>query len=274
MYLFFTDETNLKMEEKFDFFIYGGIVVPETEIRKLSIRLREIKKSLNIPAERPVKWPNKKWKKEKVLDSELHKKVKELFLKEFLGSDCRIIIYLSPQVFYHTKKIKSFEIFHTVDYQKYKQSLKYALNVCSFKFDQLLQKEDSSGVMIVDRFETGMSFELGEYCKSLYPHGGDYPINQLSMPIVQMDNEDNILMELNDVILGSIYYSMREESFNVLPDLRPSFCCNNDGRIRNFGINIYPKHPKTKDVEERIEKVRDKFFRLLSEEKQFTSSKE
>ncbi len=264
MKIFITDEANLNKDDKFEFFVYGGLVINEDAIKDLSTKLILLKQEFGVDKNRPIKWSNINWSKKGELDPELHKKIKDRMISEVVSSNCKIIIYLAPQDFHHNRSLRDLRFFHTFDQYKYIRSQKYAMNVCCHKFDQLLQNEDQYGLVFADTFMKTINKDMTDYCASLYPDGGNYEYKRIAMPIMQLDNEHSLLHQFNDVILGAITCSMREMSFNFLPKLKNSFYKDNENKINRYGINIYPKQPKTQEIEKQLLRLRDKFERLLN----------
>jgi hypothetical protein len=125
-------------------------------------------------------------------------------------------------------------------------------------------KENELGMVFADSFMTGIKKEISEFCESLYPNGGNYTYERITMPILQLENDNTILLQYNDVILGAIYYSLREMSENFLPKLKSSFHCGNDGKINNNGVNIFPKNQTTEKIGKQVIRVKEKFIRLLN----------
>src|SRR6266404_2896064 len=104
MQVLITDDCNLAWDEKLDFFVYGGIVVPESEMRVLAEQLLKVKLAAGIPKERPIKWTNNRWRGQAPLDEGVHLALKDQVLDIVAASNLRIIVCLSPQSFYHRAK--------------------------------------------------------------------------------------------------------------------------------------------------------------------------
>lgn len=265
MKLFITDETNITKDEKFDFFVYGGLILNIQDAKGLALKLSEIKNKYNVEPQRPIKWTNEKWRNNGILEPQKHKQIKDEILSIVSTSDCKILIYLAPNYFHHTKSFAGFELYHHFDSQKYVQSQKYALNVCCFKFDKLLKEQDLWGIVLTDKFAQNTEKDLVEFCYSLYPHGGDYLYERIALPIMHLDNEYSSLHQFNDVVLGAIAYSMKEMTHNFLPKLKNNFLCDASGKINGSGIHIYPKHPTTHGIKMKLEVIYKKFERLLAD---------
>ncbi len=277
MKFYITDESNITKDDKFEFFVYGGLIIDELEIRKLSEKLLELKSNFNIAKERPIKWPNVNWNKQGELDSDVNKKIKEKILGAVSLSGCRILIYLAPHDFYHEYKIKianltDIKISSYIDPKKYIKAQTYALNVCSQKFNKFLESINEVGMILADNFENSNPKEIIKHCSSLYTDGVKYSsgvntsLDRIVVPILQVNNEYSHIHQVNDVVIGAITYSMREMSENFLPIIKNNFWAGKFGdsnTIINYGINIYPKSTTTLEMTDKIKKIENKFKRLL-----------
>lgn len=261
MKFFITDESNISKDHKFDFFIYGGLVIDEKDVRKLSEKIINIKKSFNLKKERPIKWDNINWKKEGCLDKDIHRKIKELILETISKSDCKIIICLSPQDFYHDLSFVD-KIKEVINSQKHKRTQEYAINSSLGRFNSYLDSLDEKGMVLADTFNTSFKEYITSHCFSIFPI--EHP--NIIYPIIQLDNEYSQLHQINDIVLGSITCSMKEASYNFLPLLRDNFWIINDDITTIFrkGINIYPKNTNNPDMISKIQIVKEKFKRLLN----------
>jgi len=267
MKFFIIDESNIKKDEKFEFFVYGGLIVDDSEIRVLSKQLIDIKRSFNIEEKRPIKWPNFNWDNKGQLDPEIHAKIKEAVLVLVNKSSSKIIIYLSPHDFYHTWNIAlGFKLKSRMDPEKYLRAQKYAINVCLNKFNLYLSELKENGMVLADSFVEQFNHVLTEHCLSLYPDGKDRKLDKIIYPVVQVNNECSEIHQINDVILGAITFSMREMAQNFMPIIKDNFWgASEDGfsTILNKGINIYPREIKTPQLKEKIGKLKEKFDRLM-----------
>jgi hypothetical protein len=267
MKFFITDETNITRNDKFDFFVYGGMVVDELELKSLSKKIISLKKGFNIKEDRPIKWPNVKWNGEGVLDLDIHSRIKSLILEMVGRSKCKIIICLSPQDFYHNNTIiERLKIKSKIDPEKHLRTQKYALNACLGKFDKLLLDTNDFGMILADSFNEQHRTELTKHSLSLYPSGGERELKNIVYPIIQVNNEHSHIHQINDVVLGAITYSMREMAENFLPIIKNNFWGSSDDgflTIEGKGISIYPKKIATPQMEEKVQKLKEKFSRLI-----------
>jgi hypothetical protein len=267
MKIYFTDETNTSQNPDQGFFIYGGIVVDESELRPLSIGILSIKEKLGIPKERPIKWPNTKWKQCGKLDPILHANVKEEILSLFTKSSSKIIICLSPQNFYHKPKIIPIGLRYVIDEDKQKQAQEYALNVSLSKFDQYLRSLGCIGIVMADEFADNLKAHLSAHCFKIFPDGTDNRYYEnVVYPVIQLNNEYSQIHQINDVVLGAISHSLMELANNFLPRLASQFWSsdpNDKSTILRYGFNVYPINPRTQELVVDLQHVKSKFMRRL-----------
>ncbi len=267
MKVFFTDETNISRNPNQGFFIYGGIVVDEAELRPLSVGLLSIKRDLGIPKERPIKWPNENWNRTGQLDPALHAQAKDRVLTLFTGSTARIVVCLSPQDFYHVRRFAGFVVRESINEERQKRTQEWALNSALLKFNMYLGETGCLGIVMADGFAQNMKAHLGAHCFGIFPSGtSTHRFDNVVYPVVQLDNEYSQLHQVNDVVLGAISYSLTELSENFLPRLADHFWTadpNNKRRILGRGFSVYPQHPRFPQLQSDIQLVREKFIRRL-----------
>lgn len=267
MKLFFIDDSNISYDKKLDFFIYGGLLGDAKDISDLSRNLYKIKEREGIDKKFPIKWPNSKWQG-KELDKDLHDKLKDEILKVVSESNCKIIIYLAPQDFYHELSHHGTKFKLVINTKKLIRSFKFALNVCFQKFNQYLIENDNFGIIFVDDFGTNCKKELIEYCFNLYPKGTEKSkLERIVYPIIFTSNECSPIHQINDIVLGAIQYSLREATRNFLPIIKKNFWVKNiSGRkqVGGYGVNLYPQKTPVAGLKNRLKQLENKFIRLVN----------
>ncbi len=266
MEIFFIDDSNISINKKLEFFLYGGIIVDEEDILKLVKFLYNLKKNQGIKQERPIKWENINWHKEGILDPEKYKDIKKEVLGFIGQSSCRIIIYLAPQCFYHkvdTKKLQQ-ETKFTIDSEKQIEALEFALNVCLQKFNSYLSENNSLGLVFADEFG-GKKIKkyLKNYCFSLCPKGTRMSnLERIVYPVINIDSEYSAIHQINDIILGAVQYSLKEITYNFIPMIKKNFW-GGEKRIIGKGISVYPKKARAQDMGKKLETIQNKIKRLI-----------
>jgi hypothetical protein len=266
MKFFFVDDSNISKDDKLEFFLYGGIVVDEKDMLRLSKELTTLKTAAGIKTERPVKWNNENWNGE-VIDSAIFKKLKEDILALVGASNLKIIVYLVPHDFYHTYKVAGIFIKSVIDPERQKTAQRYALNVSLYKFDQYLVQEESLGFVLADEFGSNLAESMVKHCFAMFPNGTDYTLNRIVFPVMQVSNEYSAMHQVNDIVLGAMQMSLKEIGFNFLPIIRGNIWGMEGGSPTDTlskGFNIYPKRQISDSIRESISKLREKYLRLMA----------
>lgn len=268
MKILIADECSVAWDDKVSFFIYGGIVVDESEARPLVEDFLEIKKKYGLPKERPIKW-NRAVRGVKALDKDIHRAIKDEILELFSESDARIIVCLSPHQFYHSLKIKSNDkAVMSIDPDVQLRTHEYGLNDLLEKFDRYVG-DGGSGMVLVDRFGGAVKNHMDKHCRAMFPEGTErYGYSNIVLPVIQVDDGDSYLHQINDIVLGAIYTSLREMGINLLPRIRKNFWAADSGdgpKIKGNGFTVYPQKPRRKWSLEAKIKMEDKFKRLISD---------
>ncbi len=267
MKFFITDETNIVENCEFKFFIYGGLVVDESDMRSLCRKVLALKRGKNIDENRPIKWTNVKWGKEPKLDNAVHTEIKDEMLTLVGKSECKIILYLSPQDFYHINTIAGIKIKRSIDNTKHLQTQQYAVNVCLGKFNEYLNSINKRGVVIADTFVDSFKKEMTSHCFETFSKGTNYSkLERVILPIMQIGNEYSQIHQLNDIVLGAIQFSLRESSYNFLPKIKDNFWKSHTANYMTVfgnGVNIYPKTAKSEHIRKITVETKEKFIRLI-----------
>lgn len=263
MYLYFTDETNTTSNKRLEFFMYGGIIAHERTVLKLVKDLHRIKEDHDIPRDVPVRWKNE-YKKKEITSEDKFRILKNDVLDVFTKSEAKIVLSLSPHDFYHTVKIKGNHSIPKINPEKECRTYEYALNTCLQKFNEFLGQEDEVGCVFADEFGSKkLKQHLNKHCFDAFHDGTKYSsLKRIIYPVIQLDSDYSQVHQINDVVLGSIQYSLKEIQYNFLPKLKHNFWCSN-GKINNHGVNIYPKSPKG-GTRTKLEVVKSKFIRNLN----------
>ncbi len=272
MKLLIADESSLAWDTKIGFFMYGGIVVDETEAKPLAEGILNIKVKYGLPKIRPIKWNNERWEGS-TLDGDTHRNVKDEVLTLFSESGAKLIVCLSPHQFYHSRTIKEDgKIKMTLDPKTQIRSHKYGINDLLYQFDQYLGRENY-GIVMADRFGDAVKSDMDLHCIDLFPNGGTrdtsrYILKKIALPIIQVENEDSYLHQINDVVLGAIFVSFREMGHNFLPQIKNNFWAVDRGvgmKITGSGFNIYPIRTSQEWCRTAKNNLQAKFNRLISQ---------
>jgi len=276
MYLYIVDEASVNWDKKIGFFMCGGIIVDMDSAKSLTNSLGEIKDKYSLPQERPIKWTNNAWKAggEGPLDPEIFKSLKRDILSAFKKSGAKIIVVTSPQSFFHEFKVddegsivlnKDNEPIMKIVQEKIVRSHTYGMNDSMNLFNTFLEENDSRGMIICDTFPDVAKRELEEMCECVFPCSG--PKERISFPTMQIANEKSPLHQVNDVVLGSIHWSLREMTENFLPEIRDCFWMETPGDYESIltkGFAIRPRIARYPSVQRLTRGVREKFIRRVN----------
>lgn len=263
MKFYFIDDSNITKEFRCGFFIYGGIIVDEKNLLNLTKKFIDLKKDKNINIKTEIKWTH-----ENTLSEEEHKNFKEKVLNLIATSNCKIIIYLAPQDFYHKLRRKKSNLCYSIDPVKQLKSLEYAINVCMQKFNSYLEETSSSQGLILADESDSYDKKMKNYYLSILERGTRFSsLEKISYSIIPIDSKYSQMHQVNDVVIGAIQHSLKEFQTNFLPILKNNFWKKNLNtfiKVTDYGFNVYPKHPKTKKVELMLDQLSEKFSRLIN----------
>lgn len=266
MQIFITDDTNIAWDHRFNFFVYGGLVLSGLTARSLAQQLIMLKNCFSIPNIRPIKWSNSRWNGQAPLEGSVHKGLKQQILDAVAASDAKIIVCLSPQGFYHIPIVVEEGIRYSIDNETQKRTQEYGLSDALEKFNRYLYTIDDVGIVFADRFGDGIKAHMDNHCRQIFcaPVGSRF--SNIVHPVLQIDNEDSYLHQINDVVLGSVYFSLRDIGFNFLPVIRNNFWLNSVGdykSILGYGFSIYPLVPRADHYKAVKLQLEERFLRLL-----------
>lgn len=263
MKIFFTDETNISRDRQLEFFVFGGVIVEISQIRPIVARLNEIKHGRGIDIYRPIQWSNKG---REPLDPTVHTLIKADVLSLVSEMDFSIIMYLTLQDLYHRYTIEDdFDMRAVIDLNLRKRTQQYAMNVCTHKFNSVLENDKDLGMILTDSFDNSIEDHMANHCMRLFYEGGDFSqLTNIFYTAIQTDEECSPLHQINDVVLGAVQHSLKELHKNFLPNLKNKFLADSDGIIIGHGFSVYPLRPAVPEYKEAIQKVVEKFDRLIN----------
>ncbi|HEY0010321.1 MAG TPA: hypothetical protein VGB97_00205 [Candidatus Paceibacterota bacterium] len=191
MRLYVVDECNVSHDDKLGFFIYGGIVVPENEIRPLAQGVLAIKREFGVARERPIKWNNERFGAESALPSDVHRQIKDRVLDLFAQSGAKIIVCLSPQEFYIKRTFVGLALGKArINPTLHIRTQEYALNAALRRFNHFLREGNTLGMVFADRYADSLKSYMDEHCFSIFPSGaGRFSLERIVYPVIQMTNE-------------------------------------------------------------------------------------
>jgi len=271
MLLYSVDESGI--DTRSEFFIFGGITVPDHSVFELMNIINDAKKNFKpfrIPKEVEIKWnyysTNQQIKKalKREISREQHTEIKNNIICEVAKrsrDEFGIFIYLVPYKFFVNDGWKSYQI---------------AMNICFAKFEDYLSKKNQYGIVLIDELqglktkdEDGKTIDLSKqrlrghilfYILNLYEAGtGKKQISHIPLIIPNIVSTLSGLHQINDLILGAFQYYL-QYVFQDVPErglavqivqkyirnLHVNFEDSNIIAALNCGINIYPQKSNPK----------------------------
>ena len=264
MELLIADECSIAWDAQIGYFIYGGIIVNETEAKPLAESVLSIKEQYGLSKDRPIKWNNVNWQGS-TLDEDVHRNIKDAVLTAFSESQSKIIVCLSPHNFYHNPAVRNDgRAIMSIDPTTEIRSHEYGLNDVLGKFDSYLG-HDKYGLVFADKFGDGIRTHMDQHCRDCFPNGTRGLLTNIVCPVIQLDNEESYLHQINDVVLGAIYTSLREMGHNFLPRIKDNFWASEgeNPSILGYGFNVYPLAPRIGSYRQAKSNLQRKFNRLI-----------
>lgn len=265
MFVYCADEVGV--EKTSNFFIFGGITVPDYAISELVDKVDETKKNFYkfpLPRDVEIKWnlreTNKQLKKSvnQTITSQEHKKLKENILEVAKRGrdDLGIFLCAVPYQFFINDGWRCYYM---------------AMNVCFGRFEDYLRTKKDFGIVLIDEItsvkgknEKGMRVDLTkeelreyllDYVLSLYESGtGKKAVSQIPLIIPNVISTLSGLHQINDIVLGAFQYYLRyafrkgkerDIAVQTVKKFLRNFHVNFEGPDKiaalNCGINIYPQ---------------------------------
>ncbi len=269
MFLYCVDETS--SDTRGDFFVFGGITVPDHAIAELVKAVDDAKKSfqpISIPREVEIKWNYQKTKQailksiKKEISREQHIELKSRILSEVAKrgrDDVGIFLYVVPYKFFINDGWQSYQM---------------AMNVCFGKFENYLAKKNQYGIILIDELEgiktkndQGDIINLTKnelrghilfYVLSLYESGtGKTKISHIPIILPNVISTLSGLHQINDLIIGAFQYYLqyvfkdnnspeRAIAVDIVKSIVRNFHVNFESPDKvaalNCGLNIYPQN--------------------------------
>jgi hypothetical protein len=132
MYLMYSDESNLEAQDN-TFFIYGGIAVDTEKAKTLSDSVQRVRDESGIPSDFVLKF---KPEPENMSHSDFNECKKEI-IRKAIENECILLVSL---------------IHHDIALNP-QEARRNEINRVAFHYNCLLNRRQSSGLMLIDRFD-------------------------------------------------------------------------------------------------------------------------
>jgi len=249
MHLLYCDETNIE-ERKGDFFLYGGVCIPTDNCSSLSQRIDEIRKSMNVPTTFRLK-----------------------FLPAPLGMNHQAFIELKKSVIAAAieagVKLLVSVILHDIATSPDVARLN-AINTVCFHFDCLLNRYESTGLVLIDRFtykqidsHLAEKFSIGV---TGLPHTSQLRLSNIVGFHYSAIGQSHF-SSLIDILVGSLRFAINAHTRNqqqnlatassILKGIEPLFFREKEGSpISELSFFFSPKTVRVADYRARYEKLK------------------
>lgn len=252
MHLLYADETNLDPAEG-DFFVYGGLVVPGDKAKDLSDSVEKWRMKFNLPNSEKLKFKPPP----KGLSHGKHIELKQGLLQEAVNHGCILL-----------SSVTLHQIARSPDIAR-----RYAINSIAFHFDQVLHREKSHGLVLIDRFSDSQidaqlrdRFALGVVNM---PYSSAIRLNRI-LGFHYSSIGQSHFPSLIDIALGSLRFAVNAFTKNdqsrlptgkkIMELLSPLFWRpGSTGRVSNLSLHFSPKIVGVRSYREKYKKLRDFF---------------
>jgi hypothetical protein len=256
MFVFIGDETNVTQSRKARFFIYGGLIIAADRALETSNKVASIRAKWGFAPEDELKFDSRS-------------KPGHLSNDEFAQAKNEIV-----EVCHKLEaKFMAYAVHHSIASTTPKaQVWLRALNTLLCAFDLFLQRENSHGICLVDRFQSDLSVLGTIHKQGVDPKfwGGELPHrleNVWCYGTVSIDTTH--LVSMVDVVLGAFRYCVNETGRTAVPlqlyrRLRPLMVCEpgNPSQVEEWGLFLRPKEIKAAVYEQDYEALRERLRSL------------
>lgn len=250
MYLLYCDETNLDPNNH-KFFVYGGLIIPCKNAKKLHDEIEEIRTNSSIPTNFILKFnpkPSNLSHKEFI-------QVKQNIIEAAVRNNC---IFLTSIIMHQIAK--------SADIARRNE-----INRVLFHFNSLLNRIDSYGLCLIDRFSDAQidahlreKFSIG--VRGL-PYTGDMRLDRIigfHYSAIGQSHFSSII----DIVLGSFRYSVNahcaqdssrlKSADTILRLIEPLFFrSDHSGKVIDLSLNFSPKIIKAERYRDEYQSLKD-----------------
>jgi hypothetical protein len=254
MHLLYCDESNLD-EHQGDFLIYGGVLVSSEAAASLSGEMERIRTAAGIPRDFRFKFNPRP----DGMDHVAYREVKQAVIEQAVAHDVGLL---------------SYAILHDISANP-DEARRFGINTVCYHFDCCLQRLDSKGLVLLDRFNDDGNLIDGHLTEK-------FSIGLTNMPYAEEYRLKNILgfhyttigqshfTSLIDIVVGSLRYAMnvhtrsnngqRQSAINLLQLLSPLFVRHaGSDQVSEFGLLFSPKVVKSQRYREQYQSMKDFF---------------
>lgn len=237
MHLIYCDETNFKKNSN-DFFLYGGIVIKDSNAQGLSNEIEQLRKDFSVPKEYVLKFNPGPENLDHKTFIELKKNIISLAVKY----ECKLLINL---------------LLHDIA-KSSEEARRYAVNTLCYHFNCYLSRPNDYGLVLIDRFfdkeidlllkqklHTGISGQL--------PFGESMRLDRILGYHFTAIGQSHFC-SLVDIVIGSLRFSLNTftqggqtnnlSANAILGQISPLFFRQSSNKVHPISIWFSPKDVK------------------------------
>lgn len=197
MYIFITDETNISHnnDPAIKFFVYGGLIIPLDKASLISEQIKIIRKNNGYISTDKLKFNISS--KPSSVSSKQFTQVKNDIINLCLENDCKFLVYV---------------VLHKIaENQGINKTIKWGADHIMGKFNYFLEKNNSKGLVVVDRFSdtNEYSFLSEKFTKGLIFKDKNVELKNILLFSSSCDNASNLSSAV-DITLGSFRYCINQ----------------------------------------------------------------
>lgn len=239
MFIFVGDESNVTQSKHARFFIYGGLIIAADRCLEVTNKIADIRNRYRFTVEDECKFDTRS--KPAHLSNAEFSQVKNEVLEVCRESEVRFMAYAVHHSIASTQKQKT-------------DVWLWALNTLLCQFDLFLQREQSHGICLVDRFENDLSLLKRIHQQGVDPQfsGGRLPHRLGNIWCYGTINIGTThIASMVDVVLGAFRYCVNEMVrkkvlLTLYRKVRPLMLCEpgNPSNVKEWGLFLRPKEVK------------------------------
>lgn len=228
------DETNNHASERVQFFVYGGLVIPDASAPALHQAVKIARESHGFQAEDELKFQTNS--RPKHVDQKTWNHAKGEVIEACKAAGCTLITVL---------------VHHHVAESQKEQLVNWQLNTLLDTFNRkMLVQADSHGHVVMDRLGEGREYAL---IQKKFKHGGDGPWPRKFDRVLSYSSSCSGASHFStaaDVVLGSFAYCVNQRGDvhtprMLMPQIWPLFLRGAGGDIWGEGIVLSPMTAKS-----------------------------
>lgn len=257
MYFFVTDETNVTPTQTAEFFIYGGLVLSNEQMPKVSKAIADIRKNYGFQATDKLKFDTNS--RPSYVSADDHREAKNAVIEACHTESVQFIVQM---------------IHHNI--AKTENLAEYSLNTVLNSFNErFLWDHKDYGVVVIDRLPDGQAYSMlkDKFQSGLnFPSGYQLPLDRVLMYATTCDGASHVSSAV-DIVLGAFRWVVNSQGKPVKNGTertlfekvaRMMYGREKDGirYLRENGLILRPKEIKAEVYKERYDSLVNYFLDL------------